>query len=398
MKHFTTSAAAILFALFPFLQAADAKSPPTGLPTAEPRAVGMDAAVLAQIAPRMERFVADGKTAGVVTLVAKQGRVVHLEAVGHSNIEKKTPMRTDSLFCIASMTKSFTATALMVLVDEGKVGLDDPVSKYIPEFADARLKDGTSPSKPVTLRQLMSHTSGVVGNQQNEGTLAETAVALAKRPLEFEPGSRWLYGPGLSVCGRVVEVVSGQPFERFLDERVLKPLGTRDTTFHPNAEQQSRLAQLYEPGKEPESLKPATSWVIDLRPGVSPNPSGSLYSTAPDLVRFYQAIASGGQLDGRRILSEKAVEQMIEPQTQGMESGPVDEWGLGWCIGRLTGDPARPLPADAFGHGGAFGTEGWVDPVRQLVLVFLIQRTGFLDDGPAICSAFHEMAVTAVAK
>src|SRR5687767_6211529 len=172
---------------------------PASLAIAAPASAGMDEAVLGQIAGKMKEAVEAQQTSGTVTLVARRGKIVHLEAVGLADIETKRPMAKDSLFAIASMTKPMTALALMILVDEKKVALDDPVSKYIPEFKEAALAAG-KPKREITVRDVLTHTSGLAGDQQNIGTLKETGVALAKRKLEFEPGAKWQYSPGLSVA------------------------------------------------------------------------------------------------------------------------------------------------------------------------------------------------------
>jgi CubicO group peptidase (beta-lactamase class C family) len=349
------------------------------------------------ISAAMQRFVADGKIPGAVTLVAHRGKIVHHEAVGQADLEAQRPMQRDTLFAIASMTKPITATALMVLVDEGKVSLDDKVSKYIPEFKETVLKSGT-PKREITLRDVMTHTSGVVGDQQNAGTLAETAVALAKRPLAFEAGEQWQYSPGLSIAGRVVEVASGQPFEQFLAERIFKPLVMADTSFNPTPEQQRRLARLYQPGKEGRPFAPATHWINDLSSHRSPNPSGGLFSTASDMARFYQMVLNGGELDGQRILSAKAVKEMTTLQTGDLKTGftPGNGWGLGWCVVREPQGVTAKLSPGTYGHGGAFGTQGWVDPQRQMVFVLMIQRTNFGNgDASEIRQALHDRAIEA---
>jgi CubicO group peptidase (beta-lactamase class C family) len=253
---------------------------------------------LAQIAPQLQPFVSRNQISGAVTLVAYRGQVIHLEAVGAADLEHDRPMRRDTIFCIASMTKPVTATAVMILQDEGKLSIDDPVAKYIPAFAAAALRDG-KPKQALTLRHCLTHTAGLGGSQQNEGSLKDSVEKLAGRPLDFEPGAKWQYSPGLSVCGRVVEVVSGKPFEEFLVERIFRPLHMADTTFHPTAAQQARLAVLYQPGEDGKSLARTTHWLTDVSPEKSPNPSGGLFSTASDMARFYQMILNGGELDGR---------------------------------------------------------------------------------------------------
>lgn len=361
--------------------------------------VGIAADRLAQIGPQMQQFVDRKQISGAVTLVAYRGQVIHLEAVGAADLEHDRPMRRDTIFCIASMTKPVTATAVMILQDEGKLSIDDPVAKYIPAFADVALRDG-KPKQALTLRHCLTHTAGLGGSQQNEGSLKDSIEKLAARPLDFEPGAKWQYSPGLSVCGRVVEVVSGQPFEDFLAERIFRPLQMADTTFHPTAAQQARLAVLYQPGEGGQSLARATHWLTDVSPDTSPNPSGGLFSTASDMARFYQMILNGGELDGQRIVSAAAVEQMTKIQTGDLVTGFTDgnAWGLGWCLVRQPQGVTAMLSPGTFGHGGAFGTQGWVDPRRRMIFVLMIQRTGFGNsDGADIRSVFQELAVQAVA-
>jgi CubicO group peptidase (beta-lactamase class C family) len=369
-----------------------------GLRLADPAKAGMDAATLAQIPERMRQFVAEKQISGAVTLVAKDGRIVHLEAVGLADAEAQKPMQKDTVFAIASMTKPITATALMIVADEGKLSVDDPVSKYIPQFEKVALATGP-PGREITIRDLLTHTSGVGGGQRNQGSLKETVELLAKEPLRFEPGSKWQYSPGLTVCGRIIEVVSGQPYDEFLTARIFQPLGMVDTTFFPSGQLQARLARLYKPGADGKSIEPAEHWLSELGPKRTPNPSGGLFSTATDLARFYQMILDGGQWEGRRIVSEKAVREMTRLQTGDLRTGFTDGngWGLGWCIAQKPQGVTKMLSPGTYGHGGAFGTQGWVDPVRRMIFVLMIQRTGFGNsDASAIRATLQQLAVDAV--
>lgn len=363
-----------------------------------PAEVGMVAGQLAKIADGMGEFVDKKQIAGAVTLVARQGRVVHLEAVGYADLENKRPMRKDSIFAIASMTKPITATAVMILQDDGKLSIDDPVLKHLPYFEDVSLPTGP-PAGGLTIRDLMTHTSGVGGGQQNQGSLKNTVELIAGQPLKFEPGSRWQYSPGMTVCGRIIEVASGKPYDRFLRERIFEPLEMVDTTFHPTPEQQGRLAQLYRPGEDKRSIEPTSHWLSELSEGRTPNPSGGLFSTASDMARFYQMILNRGRLEGRRIVSADAVRQMTRLHTGELTTGftPGNGWGLGWCIVRQPQGVTEMLSPGTFGHGGAFGTQGWVDPVREMIFVLMIQRTGFGNsDGSDIRATFQELAVKAL--
>jgi CubicO group peptidase (beta-lactamase class C family) len=289
---------------------------------------------------------------------------------------------------------------VLILQDEGKLCVSDPVWKYIPRFKDVRLGD-EPPAREITIRDLMTHTSGIGGSQRNQGTLQETAELLAGQPLQFQPGSRWQYSPGMTVCGRIIEVASGQPYETFLAERIFRPLKMTDTTFFPTTQQQRRLARIYRPGPEPGTLAPATHWLTDLGPQRTPNPSGGLFSTAADLAKFYQMVLNGGELEGQRIVSKKAAKQMTCVQTADLTTGftPGNGWGLGWCVVRQPQGVTGMLSPGTFGHGGAFGTQGWVDPQRKLVFVLMIQRTAFGNsDGATIRGEFQRLAVEALSK
>ncbi|HEY4232605.1 MAG TPA: serine hydrolase domain-containing protein, partial [Lacipirellulaceae bacterium] len=320
------------------------------------------------------------------------------------DLEKQTPMTTDTMFGIMSMTKPITATALMILKDEGKLSYDDPVAKYIPAFADAKLTSG-EPVQGLTIRRLVTHTSGLVGKQDCEVSLEATADMLAKRPFGFQPGEKWEYSPGVNVCGRIIEIASGEPYEQFLAERIFQPLGMGDTTFHLTPEERSRVAQLYKLSKptesEPAKLVPGQRMAKAGEPEVVPNPSGGLFSTARDMQRFYQMILSGGQLDGHRVVSADGVREMTTIQTGDIVTGftPGNGWGLGWCVVREPQDITAMLSPGTFGHGGAFGTQGWVDPVKGRIFVLMIQRAGLSNsDGSEIRRDFQQAAVDALEK
>ncbi|MBM3999690.1 MAG: beta-lactamase family protein [Planctomycetes bacterium] len=348
------------------------------------------------LAEQLAKYVEGGKISGAVTLVANRDGVLDVQAVGKADLDSNTAMRDTALFGIASMTKPITAAALMILVDEGKVRLDDPVSKHIPAFGESKLKSGEAPKELMTVRHLLTHTSGLGGSQQNEGTLAETADELARRPLDFEPGTRWQYSPGLTVCGRIIEVAGGTPYDRFLSQRIFEPLGMKDTTFQPSEEQRSRIARLYEPGKTPGTLAPVRHWITDFEADRTPNPSAGLFSTAADLARFHRAILRGGELDGVRVLSDASVRDMTRIQTGTLTTGFTsgNGWGYGWCVVREPAGVTGMLRPGTFGHGGAFGTQVWIDPDQDLVFVLLIQRAKFGNgDDSEIRRGFQTWAV-----
>jgi len=347
----------------------------------------------------MRPFVEDGTVAGMVTLVARGPEVLHLEVIGERDREADDPLRTDDLFWIASMTKPITATALLILQDEGKLSVDDPVAKFIPEFGAMRLASGESPRQPVLIRHLLTHTAGITqidrGPPPETRTLQTQSLEIAGKPLKWEPGSKWEYGWGLQAVGRIIEVASGEPFDLFMQHRILNPLGMTRTTFHLTPELRERLAVAYQQNESKTGLVPAVHRYVAADPTVrqTPMPSGGLFSCARDVHRFYAAILNGGELDGVRIVSTAAVRQMTTPQTGDLKTGftPGCCWGLGWCIVREPQGVTAALSPGSFGHGGAYGTQVWVDPVRGSVTVLMVQRTDLGNsDGSAIRRALHD--------
>lgn len=353
---------------------------------------------LKQIPARMQEFIQAGQIAGAVTVVATPAETVHLGAVGQADLASNRPMQTDAIFRIASMTKPITAVGLMLLVEEGKVGIDDPVSKYIPSFAEQKLKDGT-PTRPVTIRDVLTHTAGLSQpNRSNSGsqTLWETAHEIGTAPLAFPPGSQWQYSSGLTVAGRIIEIASGQEYAAFLKARIFEPLDMVDTTFTLTSAQVQRLATTYKPGKEAGTLEAVE--IPDPTVARMPNPSGGLYSTAADLTKFYQTVLTDLQLDTKKLLPKSRLQEMTQILTPGIVTGftPGNGWGLGICVVEHPQGVTRLLSPGTFGHGGAWGTQGWIDPQRQMILILLIQRTNFGNsDGSDVRDAFTELAVTA---
>jgi CubicO group peptidase (beta-lactamase class C family) len=377
------------------------------------RADGKPAAALSAIRERMQRFVDDKEIAGAVTLVGTKENILSLEAVGRANNEAGASMHPDTLFRIASMTKPITALGIMILADEGKLSIDDPVEKHLPEFRGQMLiashsGDETTlkkPPRPITLRDLLTHTSGLPGGMppgladlypKRNRTLAEAVLVSSQRPLEFEPGSRWAYcNAGIDTLGRVVEVVSGEPYEAFLKRRIFDPLGMVDTTFDPTSEQLRRGAATYD--RKEGRLIPVEYPLIGPPSGSKhPVPAGGLYSTAPDLARLYQMmLRKGVSADGKRILSEKAAAEMTRVQTGDLKCGFTDGmgYGLGWGVVREPSGVTAMLSPGTFGHGGAFGTQGWIDPVKGRFVILLIQRVGLPNsDASDIRREFQRLA------
>lgn len=350
-----------------------------------------------QIAPALQPFVDDHTIAGAVTLVVGKEGVKSLESVGMRDLETKAPMPKDAMFWIASMTKPMTSMALMMLVEEGKLSIDDPVEKHLPEFkgqmvAVEKTPDHTTlkkPSRPITIKDLLTHTSGLIGKSPLESsaldqiTLREAVLTYALSPLTFEPGSKWSYcNPGINTLGRLVEVASGQPFEVFMQERLFTPLGMKDTTFWPDKEQLARLATSYKPKADNTGLEATT--VTYLSPVLGdhkrmPMPAGGLFSCARDLARIYQMVLNEGALDGHRYLKAETLKLMTSNQLGDMPKVSFADgmhMGLGFHIVNTPQGVTESLTPGSFGHGGAYGTQAWIDPTRGLGIVLLIQRAG----------------------
>ncbi len=346
---------------------------------------------LSEIHSAMEAEIAAKHAAGVVTLVMKDGKIVHHAATGLADREKQTPMNTDSLFWIASMTKSVSATTVMTLVDEGKLSLDEPASKWLPELGKVKLGNGQPPSRPITLRDLMSHTSGLAfpPRKATDGahSLKSYALDLVKTPLAFEPGSAYEYGFGITVAGRIAEIVSGKSYDALMQERILKPLEMNDTSFHPDDRLRSRIARTYKTDEDGQGLVRANNSFVTSDSGERrmTEPSGGLFSTAKDMSKFYQMILDGGVYQGQRIISEAAIAEMTHPHPA---SGKV-HYGLGWQCSGLDKPAIAGFSTTAFGHGGAFATHGWIDPEQKLVTVFMVQNV-LVNSGNKIRNAFHE--------
>jgi len=386
-----------------------------GLPTAKrPEDVRFSAERLERITKLFQADIDKGAIPGVVLLVARDGKVVYHQALGFQDREKHAAMKPNAIFRIASMTKPIASVAVMLLAEEGKIDLLAPVSRYLPEFKDVKVGvekiDPASgkptlsledPQRPMTVQDLLRHTSGIVYgpfgntlvhqayNQANlfdpSQTLAEFVTKLSKLPLAHQPGTVWEYGMSIDVLGRIVEVASGMPFDRFVAERVTKPLGMTDTGFYLTAAQAPRVA---EPQVDPATGK---------RPSVAPveaftkekvkwfSGGGGLLSTAPDYTRFSQMLLNGGELNGVRLLAPKTVAVMASdqvppgiPRIAGFEDlNPSPEmgesFGLGFAVRtQAGGSPLSGSPGDFF-WAGIYGTYFWVDPKEKLLGVMMVQ-------------------------
>ena len=353
------------------------------------------------VSEAMDKAIAAKEIAGSVTLVAGPDETLHLAANGFADLEKKIPMKLDSIFWIASMTKPVTGTAVMMMQDAGKLSVDDPVSKYLPEFKG--LKDATGKEVIVTLKHCLTHSSGLSEVTPQESgsvtTLKDLMPLIIAKPVQFAPGSQWKYcQTGINTAARVVEVVSGQDFATFLDQRLFEPLGMKDTTFYPNEDQAKRIAVSYSRNAAGELEKSALMFLGNA-PLTSreryPRANGGLFSTAADYVRFARMILRGGELDGKRYLSEKAVQQMTTVQSGDLVTGftPGNGWGLGWCVIREPQGVSAALSPGTCGHGGAYGTQAWIDPVKKRIHLLMVQRANFPNsDGSEVRRLFHEAA------
>lgn len=399
-----------------------------GLPRAKPESVGMSSEKLDAIPAVLQPFIDRGQLPGFVTAVARDGKVVHFEAFGLRDVEREKPMEADTIFRMYSMTKPVTGVAVMILVDEGKVALSDPLSKYLPEFTDMKVlvEDGdgsthTVPAdKPITLWHLMTHTSGLIyGGLVETGplarmyikngvnpsgdsglTLEEFSKKAASMPLFRQPGTEFNYGISIDILGRVVEVVTGQRFGDFLQERVFGPLGMKDSGFYVPAEKADRFAANYSPQDGAMRLidDPAKSPFLK-KPSLDSG-GGGMVGTAADYLRFAQMLVNGGELDGVRILSEDAVEEMTTNHL-GPEFGeaplaslfpvPLEGVGFGYCGAVVKDGYERTMfgRAGQYGWGGYASTDFWIDRDERLVGLILTQLipTGTYPTRPLMMNA-----------
>jgi CubicO group peptidase (beta-lactamase class C family) len=357
---------------------------------------------IVNVSQAMEKFVASKEVAGVVTLIADAKGILHKHATGMADIEQQKPIAEDSIFWIASMSKPVTGVCVMILVDEGKLKLEDPVSQYIPEMSNLKLEDGTAAT--ITLRHLLTHTSGMAELPGPEAyasrTLAEAAEKYSKVKVLFTPGSKWQYSQtSINTAARIVEIVSGKSFDAFLDERICKPLGMRDTGFYLNDLQMKRLAKSYRRTDGGDLVENA----IGLLNGKQatdrnrfPAANGGLFSTASDYAKFCRMLLAGGTLDGAKILSEEAVKSFRSPSIDpSIKTGftPGNTWGVGCCVVQEPTGITAMLSPGSFGHGGAYGTQAWIDPVKGRCYILMVQRSNFPNsDASEVRRVFQEQA------
>jgi CubicO group peptidase (beta-lactamase class C family) len=371
------------------------------LPRSSPESVGVSSARLQRIDEVIQRHIDAKHISGAVSLVARKGFVIHFQAHGVKDIDSNRPMTRDTIFKMASSTKPVTGVAIMMLVEEGKIHLADPISRFIPEFKEMKVaveKEGTSevelvkPDREMTIRDLLTHGSGLLsgGAGAKRGarellrptepgeTLAHFIPRLAKIPLDFQPGTKWRYSglAGIDTLSRIVEVVSGQPFDEFLHRRIFEPLGMSDTLFVVPDDRQERVATVYRSTdkgleKNPMQLRFPTTYYSG---------AGGLSSTAADYFRFGQMLLNGGSLDGKQVLSPRSVVIFRSNQVGDMfegQSGRPKGMGFGFTVEVVQDSiAAGTYRSDgSFGWDGAFGTHFWVDPEQQLVAVLMIQTS-----------------------
>ncbi len=360
-------------------------------------------AYISRIQMAMKEAMEAKEIAGAVTLIADPEQILYIGAHGFSDLERetRTSMPKDAMFWIASMSKPITGTAVMMMQDAGKLSVDDPVSKYLPEFKN--LKDADGKEVVVTIKQCLTHSAGLSEVTPQESgdiaTLKDLMPLIVAKPVQFAPGSKWQYcQTGINTAARVVEVVSGEAFPEFLDKHLFQPLGMEDTTFYPTERQAGRLATSYSRTDAGE-LKKAALMFLGNKPITSrdryPRANGGLFSTAADYEKFARMILRGGELDGKRCLSEKAVKQMTTVQSGDLQTGftPGNGWGLGWCVVREPQGVSATLSPGSHGHGGAFGTQAWIDPVKKRIYLLLVQRADFPNsDASDVRKAFQEAA------
>ncbi len=363
------------------------------LERAVPEHVGLDARRLQTVDRLMAAWIAEGRIAGGVTLVARHGRIAHLGVQGWADLARRTPLRDDTLFRIYSMTKPITCAATLMLYEEGRFLLDDPVRSYLSECAEFRVRvkgaDGADelvrPKRDVTIHDLLTHLGGLTYEcalqARKEGwTLAEFLRRFVQVPLAHHPGERWLYSASHDVLGRLIEVLSGRPLDAFLEERVFRPLGMTDTFFHVPAEKRDRLATLYTEDAEGRLTSEVDPWfAFEAPPPGQPcffSGGGGLVSTAGDYLRFCLMLLNNGAWNGVRLLGRKTVELMTADHLP-PDHPPIEPfkfgYGLGVSVLRSLGEKQGLGSIGEFGWGGAASTEAWVDPREDLVSIILLQ-------------------------
>jgi CubicO group peptidase (beta-lactamase class C family) len=369
--------------------------------------IAREPAPIPKVAAAFQEAIAKQELAGAITLVADKDRILHHDVQGLTDIENKTPLRNDSLFWIASMSKPITGVAMMMMVEQGKVSLDDPVEKYLPEFKNLKNKEGDHVA--VTIKQLLTHTSGLaeINAEQAKGakTLADVIPLYVSQPVKFAPGSQWVYcQSGINTAARIVEVVSGEKFPEFLEKNLFQPLGMKDTAFYLNEDQNKRLSKTYK--RTPEGkLEVGENQILNGRSPTDrerfPAANGGLFSTAGDYLKFCQMLLNNGEFNGKRLLKADTVRTFRTVHSGDLKTGftPGNGWGVGCCVVREPQGATAALSAGSFGHGGAHGTQAWIDPTNNRIYLLMIQRTNLGNsDGGDLRKTFQDEAAAALNK
>jgi CubicO group peptidase (beta-lactamase class C family) len=370
-------------------------------PLAAPEEIGLSTTRLARLGEAMRRETEQRRVPGAVALVARRGRTGYFEAFGQRDPVSNAPMAKDAIFRIYSMTKPIVSAAAMMLWEEGRFLLDDPIGKYLPDLADRQVAvargaeiELVPAEREITIQDLLRHTSGLTYEFRGTGPVhkmymaakifsremssADQVATLGQLPLLHQPGTRWEYSRSTDVVGRLIEVLSGSRLSDYLDRHILKPLGMVDTAFHVPQSQHSRLAEAF--AQDPETG--AAVRLIDVRnPPNFQSGGGGLVSTASDYARFLQMLLNGGTLDGVRLLSRKTIEFMTADHLGSMTGAPDllvpgYGFGLGFAVRLHTGISQVPGSIGQYYWGGLAGTTFWVDPAEQLFAILLIQAPG----------------------
>src|ERR1700691_2767351 len=360
----------------------------------------------------IDKFIDAQDISGAVTVVVSKDKVLAFDTIGFADIARKKPMEPNTLFWQASMTKPLTGISILMLQDEGKLRVSDPVEKFIPEFA--ALKTPSGQPAHITIEQILTHTSGLGEGDaaaiKGAHTLADLIPIYLASPMLYEPGDHWRYTQsGINVAARIVEVASGLSFDEFVSKHLLKPLGMKHTTFYPNKKQRSHLATPYIKDKQ-TGTRTAVPYAAYGNKGQPPFGNAGLFSTGPDYARFCQMLLNGGTFKGKRYLSPAAFQQLTTVHTGELKTGflQTEEYGsrgmnYGWGIGvAILKSPhpgvAEMLSPGTYGHGGAWGTQAWIDPVRGLAYILMVQRPGTNGDASKLRQAFQQAASDAFPK
>jgi CubicO group peptidase (beta-lactamase class C family) len=422
--------------LFSFLLLSSAganaqQAAPATLRAANPTSVGISPEGLQGIDKLLQEVTGDGRVPGAIALVARDGKIVYRKAVGYSDVAAKKPMPADAIVRIASQTKAITSIGLMLLYDEGKFQLDDPISKYLPAFKNPKVlatfnaKDSTYTTVPargeVTIRQLFTHTSGigyaVIGSPEARaiyakahipsgigspsGKLATAMDALGPLPLMHQPGERFTYGLSIDVLGRLIEVLSGQPLDQYLRTRLFEPLGMRDTYFYLPTNKQARLVPLYTENQGKTVPMPTTG-MMGLQAdypkvaGTYFSGGAGLSSTIDDYAAFLQMMLNGGTYNGHRFLKPETVKLITQNQMGEVNQG-LNKFGLGFSIVTPQAAAQTGQTAGSYEWGGIFGTDYWVDPTEKLVVLLYTQKYPHTNT-PDMVPRFRKLVYAALAK